>query len=87
MWHKHAVISNLLNTERFHRKQMKIKRICNYNPNPQTGIRKKKKEMSKTEKQTYPQILQESMNLLIYLFALPDPSRQEGQQVIYLLLD
>lgn len=43
--------------------------------------------MSKTEKQTYPQILQESMNLLIYLFALPDPSRQEGQQVIYLLLD
>lgn len=56
-------------------------------PTPKQESEKKKKEMSKTEKQTYPQILQESMNLLIYLFALPDPSRQEGQQVIYLLLD
>lgn len=43
--------------------------------------------MSETEKQTCRQILQESMNPLIYLFALPDPSPQEGQQVIYLLLD
>lgn len=81
MWYKHAIISNLLNTERFHRRQMKIMRIWNYKPNPQTGISKK------SEKQTCPQTLQESMNLLIYLFALPDPSRQEGQQVIYLLLD
>lgn len=87
--HLKCGINTLINIKRFPQKASEIPENFKHNFNSQMGDTKEKKyaKSIKNTGETCPYILQESTNLPIYLFALPDPSRQEGQQVIYLLLD